>query len=359
MTFYIRNINSFRVSDNPGAEVHEKLPVGTYIIEQDQFGNYYLNLIEDFQQPRKIYGNTLRHADRILRTFMDRPSSTGVMLAGEKGSGKSLLAKMLSTKAREQGVATIVINRPWCGDSFNKLMQDIQQPVIVLFDEFEKVYGEGDQEQILTLFDGMFPTKKLFVLTCNDKWRIDRHMRNRPGRIYYMLDFKGLDVDFIREYCEENLLNQENLEGVIKISSLFSEFNFDMLKAMVEEMNRYGETAQEVMSMLNTKPEYSEVVEYDMQMTVDGIPVDETDLGDSRWRGNPMVQHINTSYFEAEPGQPADKEDPDGDWVPVKMTPKNLKSVDGSTGRFVFQNGRACIILTKKKPETVNYYDMM
>ena len=357
MTFYIRNINSFRVSDNSGAEVHDILPVGTYIIDQDQFGNYYLNLIEDFQQPRKIYGSTLRHADRILRTFQDRPSATGVMLAGEKGSGKSLLAKTLSTNAREQGIATIVINRPWCGDSFNKLMQDIQQPVIVLFDEFEKVYGENEQEQILTLFDGMFPTKKLFVLTCNDKWRIDRHMRNRPGRIYYMLDFKGLETDFIEEYCQENLKDVSQTGGVIKVSSLFSEFNFDMLKAMVEEMNRYGETAQEVMSMLNTKPEYSESVEYDVQMTVDGVPVDDSNLGDTRWRGNPMVTGINTSFFQVEPSQ-VGADDPEGDWESIRMTPKHLKSVDGKTGRFVFQNGRACIILTKKRPETYDYSQM-
>jgi len=358
MTFYIKNNSSFRVSDNPGAEVFDHLPVGTYIIDQDQFGNFYLNLIEDFVQPGKIYGNTLRHADRILNTFMDRPNSTGVMLAGEKGSGKSLLAKTLSTNAREQGVSTIVINRPWSGDNFNKLMQDIQQPVIVLFDEFEKVYGDGDQEAILTLFDGMFPTKKLFVLTTNDKWRIDRHMRNRPGRIYYMLEFKGLESDFILEYCQENLRNQDHIEGVLKISTLFSEFNFDMLKAMVEEMNRYGETAQEVMGMLNTKPEYSESVEYEIQLTMDGVPVNDSDMGDRRWRGNPMVQHINTSYFRPDPNQAADNDDPDGNWEDIRMTPKHLKSVDGKTGRFVFQNGKACIILSKKAPEVYNYSQM-
>lgn len=356
MTFYIKNNTSFRVADNPGSEVFDQLPVGTYIIDQDMHGNYYLNLIEDFVQPGKIYGNTLRHADRILRTFQDRPNSTGVMLSGEKGSGKSLLAKTLSTNARAAGISTIVINRPWSGDSFNKLMQDIQQPVIVLFDEFEKVYGEGDQEAILTLFDGMFPTKKLFVLTTNDKWRIDRHMRNRPGRIYYMLEFKGLEVDFIQEYCQENLRNPDHIDGVMKMATLFSEFNFDMLKAMVEEMNRYNETAQEVMAMLNTKPEYSDSVEYDVQMTVGGVPVDDDNLSDRRWRGNPMVQSVSNSYFHIT-GKDSDGDD-EGDWKPISMTPKHLKSVDGKTGRFVFQNGQACIVLTRKRPEVYNYGEM-
>lgn len=354
MTFYIKNNSSYRVSDNPGAEVYDRLPVGTYIIDQDQFGNFYLNQIDDFIQPGKIYGNTLRHADRILRTFLDRSVSTGVMLAGEKGSGKSLLAKTLSTNAREQGISTIVINRPWHGDNFNKLMQDINQPVIVLFDEFEKVYGEGDQEAILTLFDGMFPTKKLFVLTTNDKWRIDRHMRNRPGRIYYMLEFKGLDPDFIQEYCEENLRNRDNIEGLMRIAGLFNEFNFDMLKAMVEEMNRYDETAQEVMSLLNTKPEYSESVTYDVSASVNGIPIDTEDLSDKTYRGNPMIAPLNISYQD----QTDLDDDGDPNWKDIRVTPKMIKSVDGRTGRFVFQNGQACIVLTRRKPEVYDYSQM-
>ena len=165
---------------------------------------------------------------------MDRDASTGVMLTGEKGSGKTLLAKNVSFEAAKQGIPTIIINAAWCGDAFNSLIQSIEQPAIILFDEFEKVYDKDDQQQILTLLDGVFPSKKLFVLTCNDKWRVDVHMRNRPGRIYYMLDFAGLDHDFIRDYCADNLKAQEHTEAVCKISSLFDEFNFDMLKALID-----------------------------------------------------------------------------------------------------------------------------
>ena len=86
---------------------------------------------------------------------------------------------------------------------------------MVLFDEFEKVYDSDEQEEMLTLLDGVFPSKKLFVLTCNDKWRVNQHMRNRPGRIFYMLDFTGLDEDFVVEYCHDNLKNLANIDGVL------------------------------------------------------------------------------------------------------------------------------------------------
>jgi len=92
-----------------------------------------------------------------MRTFTDRSNSTGVLLTGEKGSGKTLLAKHLSIMGYDMGIPTIVINSAWTGDSFNKLIQDIEQPLIVMFDEFEKVYNREEQEKMLTLLDGVYP----------------------------------------------------------------------------------------------------------------------------------------------------------------------------------------------------------
>ena len=55
------------------------------------------------------------------------------------------------------------------------------------------------QDSLLTLLDGVYVNHMLFLLTTNDKFRVSSHMRNRPGRIYYVLDFYGLSDDFIRE----------------------------------------------------------------------------------------------------------------------------------------------------------------
>ena len=35
------------------------------------------------------------------------------------------------------------------------------------------VVSLSGQTHVLTLLDGVFPSRKLFVLTCNDKYRID------------------------------------------------------------------------------------------------------------------------------------------------------------------------------------------
>ncbi len=355
MAFFMRSGNTYRVADNANVDIHNVLPVGNYIVKQDMFGNFLLEQIDDFVAPAKLYGNTLRYADRILRTFADRPASTGVMLNGEKGSGKTLLGKTVSLEAAKQGIPTIVINNPWCGDGFNALMQDIDQPCVVLFDEFEKVYNSEQQEQILTLLDGVFPSKKLFVITCNDKYRVDQHMRNRPGRIFYMLDFKGLELDFIREYCEDRLRDRKQIDSVCKISTLFSQFNFDMLKALVEEMNRYGETAQEAMKMLNAKPEFSESVKYDVEIVVKGKTLTPDNVSPVKWRGNPLNGGLDISYFI---GTSKDDED-EGDWHDTNMSHADLQKIEPQNGRFVFAKDDVTMILTREREKLFDYYGVM
>jgi hypothetical protein len=104
------------------------------------------------------------------------------------------------------------------------------------------------------MLDGTMTSQKLFVLTVNDTWSVSSHMKNRPGRLFYNIEFSGLGAQFIREYCEDKLEDKEQVEPVLQASALFDQFNFDMLKALVEEMNRYKETPFQALEMLNAKP---------------------------------------------------------------------------------------------------------
>ena len=351
MSYFIKQGNSFRVSAKEAMDLHEKLPAGNYIIKQDPFENLYLEMIDSFEFKGKRYGDNIRNTDRIINTFLDRTVSTGVMLTGEKGSGKSLLAKNLAMRAKDLDIPTIVINAPWHGDKFNSFLQTISQPCVILFDEFEKVYDREDQESILTLLDGVFPSKKLFVLTCNDKYRVDQHMRNRPGRIYYMIDFKGLDAEFIREYCADNLKNLSHTESICKIASLFGEFNFDMLKAMVEEMNRYNESPQEVMRLINAKPEFEEKVKHEVSLVSKGKLVPTTQLEYSEWYGNPLQKALS---FEYDPNPEGDD-----DWITVQFTQSDLKELDPQSGKFTFVNQHGdCLTLTRVREKTFDYYSV-
>jgi hypothetical protein len=226
---------------------------------------------------------------------------------------------------------------------------------MVLFDEFEKVYDSDEQEEMLTLLDGVFPSKKLFVLTCNDKWRVNQHMRNRPGRIFYMLDFKGLDAEFIYEYCQDNLENQDNIDSVVTLASLFSEFNFDMLKALVEEMNRYDESAQEAMKMLNAKPEFDDGSKYKVTVVpVGGSPLTPEQMdGEDHWEGNPLMQKRSWHYgYDPEP------DNDEGDYYRMQFSYRDLKKVEAKEGKFVYVNssGDQLVLTREKENFKYNYY---
>jgi hypothetical protein len=346
----------FNVSTKEAMDLHEHLPAGNYTVKFDKMaGCFYLEQIESFEIRGKIYGDTRKQSQRILNTFNDRTASTGVMLTGEKGSGKTLLAKMLAVSAAETGVPTIVINEPWCGEGFNAFMQMIEQPTVILFDEFEKVYDNDDQEKMLTLLDGVYPSKKLFVLTCNDKWRVNGHMRNRPGRIFYMMDFKGLEQDFIIEYCEDNLKAKEHIQAICRIATLFDQFNFDMLKALIEEMNRYNETPQEAMKMLNARPEFSSEARYKITLQPKGLDISDDKLESNEWQGNPLINRISLDYKVIEKDEVTGDED--WNWESCRFTNEDLKQIDANTGKFVFINELGDRATLSKVKEKSFHYD--
>lgn len=291
MANFLRNGTSFRISNEASMEVSSRLPAGNYTIQQDQFGNMFLERIDSFNISGKLYGDIKERAQRILNTFHLRSASTGVLLTGEKGSGKSLLAKLLCQTAAAGDIPTIIVSNPWHGEKFNSFIQSIDHECVVLFDEFEKTYDKEQQESLLTLLDGVFPSKKLFILTCNDKYRIDDHMRNRPGRIFYTVDYKGLGEQFIREYCEDNLSEKKYIDQICNIAAMFSAFNFDMLKALIEEMNRYNESPDKSLEMLNVKAEHSGDATYLVQVeTAAGVLFPEGLLsGETEVDVNPLA----------------------------------------------------------------------
>ena len=352
-SYFLKSGNCFRVTSKEALDLHESLPVGNYIVKKnDMTGELYLEAIDAFELPSKVYGSCLKDADRILNTFNTRKSTTGVLLTGEKGSGKTLLAKEVSSAGAKLGIPTIVINTPFCGAPFNSFIQSIEQPCVILFDEFEKVYDSEEQEKILTLLDGVFASRKLFMLTCNNKWKVDTHMYNRPGRIFYLLEFGGLDEQFIVEYCQDNLKDTSYINQLCQIAKIFETFNFDMLQAVVEEMNRYNENPQDALRMLNIKPDSYKDNEnrqdYGLELFEDGRLVDPDAIdGGNRWYGNPLsIGGIDIEYKKwKDDSRTVDSEYA---WTKIEFGPGDMVSFDSHTGKFTFKTKDHMIVLTKR-----------
>lgn len=352
MTQYMKNDNAFFIADDLKGHLIDELPAGNYIIQATPQGELFFLSVDNFKPIEKVYGNATRYAERILNTFNDRSASTGVLLMGEKGSGKTLLSRLISLNSN---LPTIIINSPWCGDAFNKLIQDVDQPAIVLFDEFEKIYEQDKQEKILTLLDGVFPTKKLFIFTCNNKYKIDENMKNRPGRIFYAIEYKGVGIDFIKEYCEDKLDNKAYIDDIVKLSELFDNFNFDMLQALVQDMNRYHESPTQVLDLLNAKPSLRNSSDtYEPRIFVN----------DKEMIPYKKSYHCNTSqkfeigYYQTEEDKKKDEND---EWLNVE--PRDLVEYKASQGIYKYEfkeeDVTYRVILKKDKKDALDIFRLL
>ena len=373
MAHYIQQNDTVRVIDS--GNIHTALPVANYIVQCSPIQGYFLERVESFALPPKLYGSVNKTTQRIISTFYDRELTTGVLLTGEKGAGKTILAKNISAKLALDGIPTLIINTSFCGDDFNRFIQSINQPCVIMFDEFEKVYDYEKQEHILTLLDGVFPTKKLFILTTNDTYRINTHMRNRPGRLFYSLKYTGLEDAFIREYCEDTLKNTSYTSELCKLAMLYTAFSFDMLKAIVEEMNRYDESPSQVLEMLNAIPDDQNDVDFDFELIVNGQLIPEQDVDNAgRWSGNPMrPQGFSIGYSisgsQNKPQRPVKARDSDqpialgrGDaeddstWQYADFDLGDFIRADSVSGTFEFKtNDNEYIKLTRRKSTSYTY----
>lgn len=345
---FVKSGNTFSITTRDAVNLHETLPPQNYVIQQSLKG-FYLQEIDNFEMPLKCYGDLHEKAKRILTTFCHRTSTTGIMLSGEKGSGKSLLAKLISYSAAKQDIPTLIVNQPFSGDEFNSFLQSIEQPCIIVFDEFEKVYDKESQEHILTLLDGVFSSKKLFILTANDKWKLDINMQNRPGRIFYMLEFRGINKEFVIEYCNDNLINKKYINKIGAISGLFQIFNFDMLKALVEEMNRYDESPEDALKILNVKHEYDNGAgNFDFELFIEGESIPKSLIYQKQWVGNPIKSYIQIDYL---------KKKGTNKYINIVFTSEDFEGYENNSFTFKKDSGETIVLTKILAPVRTNYYE--
>jgi len=353
MAHYLKSGSTFRVFDNDQIDLTKTLPAQNYIVVEDTFSKeLFLERVDNFEIPSKLYVGIDRRSTRILDTYLNRNNTnTGVLLSGTKGSGKTLLSKVISNVGSQKyNLPTILINKAWKGDAFNKLIQTIDSKAIIIFDEFDKTYDYKSQQEVLTLLDGVYSGSKLFILTVNNVHSVSEYLQNRPGRLYYHYDYSGLNKDFITEYCNDNLVDTSHIHTIIGITGVFPSFNFDMLKALVEEMNRYNESPIEVLEHLNVKVNSEDRSEYDVTLFVNGnlIPInwiDSVNQSTKTLNISPLsIFYIHTYLSEK------DFEEEEN-YITIEIRPEMLTDLDKEKQIFTFynQNKKAKLVLQRSK----------
>lgn len=238
-------------------QTYKQLPANTYKVCFNPMSGFSLKLHSDLNVCERIYGNTPNKVDKVLNTFKKFNRNMGIILSGEKGSGKSVFARLLAEKGKELNLPLIIVDEPFKG--VEDFLESITQECIVLFDEFEKNFDYGEcenndkttQDKLLSLFDGVDNGKKLYVITCNMIDEISCYLLNRPGRFHYHFTFGVPTAEEIKEYLENNLTGNavEYIPDILRMSA-FADFTYDVLRAIVFELNN-GYALPETLEDLN------------------------------------------------------------------------------------------------------------
>lgn len=267
----------YRIFNN-AITTYDQLPPKTYRVDYDPETRIF-SLLEthDFEIPEtKIYGQHLDKVKKVLNSMDKMNRNLGVILSGDKGIEKSLFSKCLGLKARKKGIPVILVNE--YHEGIANFLEEIEQTVMILFDEYDKTFDEKKhncQAEMLSLFDGVSAGKKLFVITCNEIQSLSQYLINRPGRFHYHFRFLYPTADEIRDYMEDKLDKQyyDEIENVIAFSVRMN-LNYDCLRSIAFELNN-GLKFQQAINDLNIIriSQYKNIkiiVEFENQATLSG-----------------------------------------------------------------------------------------
>lgn len=234
-------------------ETYDRIPVGTYTICFTKNIGFYLVTRNDMVVEEKVYGCHPEKARKVLASFREFKRSLGVIMSGAKGIGKSVSAKLIAAEALSGGMPVIVCDQYVPGIA--SFIESIEQEVMILFDEFDKIFAKKDDENpqasMLSLFDGTAVGKKLYVVTCNYLNGLNDYLVNRPGRFHYHFRFDYPDADGIREYLRDKVTEDGlgQIEDVVNFSRKV-DLNYDCLRSIAFEIN-HGATFADAVKDLN------------------------------------------------------------------------------------------------------------
>jgi len=231
-------------------QLADKLPAKIYNVQFNQLTGFYLSIVKDqLEVPQTVYGNTLARVAKCMETYVTRDMSTGILLTGDKGTGKTLLMSVLANKMiTDLNLPVLLIKDAYAGNQFVTFIETIGECVIV-FDEFGKMYAANDrhnndndvpQKALLSLMDGTDKTKRMFIMTENSEFDINDFMLNRPSRIYYHFKYRKLDEMSVTGYCGDYGVSKKITQEIVELSRRSKIFSFDMLQSIVEEHLRFG-----------------------------------------------------------------------------------------------------------------------
>lgn len=249
-----------RIVNKPNGLDYELVNGKVYNLKCDYNGTF---LEEDggLNLPKKLYNTPEdeRFINRVNTYFNNTDKlTTGVLLSGIKGTGKTVMAKMI---ARNSNLPVIVVDENFPTRRINDFFCKFTHPVAVIFDEIDKHW---DTEDLLGWLDGVqINAKKLVLFTCNDDERVSFYLKNRCSRIRYVRHFEAnSNARFLKEILADRGITEDKIEETYDfIINNFELLSIDNIISFIDEKIMFSELSnEEVMYDMNISPKSEKII---------------------------------------------------------------------------------------------------
>lgn len=227
--------------------------------------------------PAKVY--TTKSDDVFIKrvnTYFQKTSklSTGVMLSGIKGTGKTVMAKVI---AKNSNLPIIVVDEDYPTGRINDFFRKFETPVTIIFDEVDKYW---DTEDLLGWLDGVQTNaKKLVLFTCNNEDRVNDYLKDRCSRVRYIRHFEANDnARFLREILRDKGIAEDKIKDTYTfIVNNFGLLSIDNILSFIDEKLLFPELSnEEIFNDMNISSKKG-------KKNIIGETPDEEDEDDDDW----------------------------------------------------------------------------
>ena len=239
MSEFIKEGN--RIVPKPNGLDYDLVPKKVYNLMYNEFsGVSYFEEDGSLNLPSKVYSTADddRFVKRVITYYNNTDKlSTGVMLSGIKGTGKTVLAKVI---ARDSGLPVIVVNENYPTRRINDFFKKFSTPVCVIFDEVDKNWNT---EFLLGWLDGVQTNaKKLVLFTCNDDNIVSTYLKDRCSRVRYLRKFAADEnTKFLKSIIADKGIDDKNDEIYTFITSSFNLLSMDNILSFLDEKMLFPE----------------------------------------------------------------------------------------------------------------------